>query len=58
MAGIDAPYRDPREELRNAVFGAKPAPAAALPPPEPIPVDPEKAEILRAVFARVRDSKA
>ena len=38
MAGIDAPYRDPREELRKAVFGAKPAPAAALPPPEPIPI--------------------
>lgn len=38
MAGIDVPYRDPREELRKAVFGAKPAPAAALPPPEPIPI--------------------
>ena len=27
-------------------------------PPEPVRVDPEKAEILRAVFARVRNSKA
>ena len=27
-------------------------------PPEPIPVDPETAEILKEVFARVRKSKA
>lgn len=40
MAGIDAPYRDPREELRTAVFGQKAAQAAAQPvtPVERIPV--------------------
>jgi len=39
MAGIDAPYRDPREELRRAVFGQRAAPVAAQPVPvAPIPV--------------------
>lgn len=39
MAGIDAPYRDPREELARALQRAqRPPPAAPLPSAAPIPV--------------------
>lgn len=39
MAGIDAPYRDPREELARAMQRAmRPPPAAPLPTTAPIPV--------------------
>jgi len=39
MAGIDAPYRDPREELSRALQRAmRPPPAAPLPTTAPIPV--------------------
>lgn len=39
MAGIDAPYRDPREELARAMQRAmRPPPAAPLPTAAPIPV--------------------